>query len=1203
MFTKRVALLYAIEQYDNYAPLPCVRNDVHGPAGLTSILSRGLGKHIFDPVTVFYGRQSYDQVTRSFKQTIESLKKTGFDTENTLLLLYFSGHGITNEIEAVEDQFVIATSDSGLNPPGGVRFSWLLKQILGLRMAVVCCLDCCFGGRAVVGARHYANLGGKDNLAVFSSCAANEESYVTDDHLQSRFTRFLVQCLLGLDSSACSLREVTTDSLGNAINSRPASDGQKFTAWLGKTSILLSRPHAPLPVSAHLPSDQVDGVFKRYVQGRLQQCADHPEFTSDQFFIHGACRSSVFQDMPRRKVSKVPFEASTLVSMSEWLADSQSPLLLLMGDTGTGKTTVLNRVWYEQAKKYLSGDSPRIPFLFDLRLFNGVRLSAARAEAETDQGFDPLLTEDHSLRRFRSVFTDAIQNREDLPLFWSDFVAVCRAGKLLLLLDGLDEMDTDGIPGAAANNLALLMKLFGPAAKIVVTCRTHYLRSEQELLDILKNSVPETISVPEQELSPFDDAQVAAYLRSRLTSECLERWHRVRQNDSLGLTNLCVRPFLLSEIVEHFEELIEKEEIIEKGKTIEKDRIRPSKLFFCYLRTWLKRDDWRFKRFLTDFEDAIQRDRGRFDESAGREVLRSDLKHWEHRVLAGFIEVLATHLWTANAPSISCSKIPTIIRAQYPSAPDVFINFFDYAIRTCSFLNRNGDDAYSFLDDSVLEYFAVRKFRDDILNREYPWDTAHEKGLTPVPRIPVELGRKRLTTRMVDTIADALRDDADRAKQRLAEIVGTTAERVRASPETLYYLGGNCLSIYAKLSGNAVPSDVARLDLRNKWLNGARLKRCNLTNVKLSGSLLDEADLEKAILRDVWLYGARLYRCCLAGADLHGARINGEKDAVVFAVDAFDPVASGAGPELREVVRLSNSKGPDARTFRRPAQALGEMVPIQGGIFWMGTDAKFAQPYEKPTRPIKVEPFYLDLRPVTNSEFAAFVEANPEWRREAVNDKFGIPYYLCYWEGDCPPDDKKDHPVVHVNWYAAAAYAAWIGKRLPTEAEWEFALRDGNHEERYDYPYGPTPDTGIEEYVKKQFQDFSQEKVSVERRTLDVVANIDPGRKLRSLGLIDMTGNVNEWVNDWFAEDYDYFEKLRKELEQFGRPYAEDYTGPEAGIRKVIRGGSYVFTSDMHWTPFTTFYRRPMPPANTNQDCGFRCALGASQFAERMRGA
>lgn len=94
---------------------------------------------------------------------------------------------------------------------------------------------------------------------------------------------------------------------------------------------------------------------------------------------------------------------------------------------------------------------------------------------------------------------------------------------------------------------------------------------------------------------------------------------------------------------------------------------------------------------------------------------------------------------------------------------------------------------------------------------------------------------------------------------------------------------------------------------------------------------------------------------------------------------------------------------------------------------------------------VPVEPFWLDVRPVTNAEFLAFVQANPKWRRSRVSPLFADSDYLGDWAGDLELGTRAptDAPVVKISWFAARAYAAWCGKRLPTTAEWERAASAG----------------------------------------------------------------------------------------------------------------------------------------------------------------
>jgi Sulfatase-modifying factor enzyme 1 len=222
---------------------------------------------------------------------------------------------------------------------------------------------------------------------------------------------------------------------------------------------------------------------------------------------------------------------------------------------------------------------------------------------------------------------------------------------------------------------------------------------------------------------------------------------------------------------------------------------------------------------------------------------------------------------------------------------------------------------------------------------------------------------------------------------------------------------------------------------------------------------------------------------------------------------------------------------------------LGSMVQVPAAVFRMGSGA--GNDDEKPERDVALR---ADRYEVSVGEFRAFVRAkNHTSSAESANKPFGET-----WRADAV-GSRLDHPVRFVSWWDAEQFCVWAGKRLPTEAEWEYAARGGDLRQ---YPWG---------------NDFDPARVAsgdTARVGLNA-ANRSP------FGAFDMSGNVWEWVADWYRPDY------------YAQPGANDNPrGPEKADQKVIRGGSFTNgPADLRVTR-----RIKIDPPATNRDVGFRCA-------------
>ena len=177
------------------------------------------------------------------------------------------------------------------------------------------------------------------------------------------------------------------------------------------------------------------------------------------------------------------------------------------------------------------------------------------------------------------------------------------------------------------------------------------------------------------------------------------------------------------------------------------------------------------------------------------------------------------------------------------------------------------------------------------------------------------------------------------------------------------------------------------------------------------------------------------------------------------------------------------------------------MVLIPAGTFQMGSDDANASDDEQPVHPVHLEAFFMDIYPVTNEQYREFLNANPEWRKDGIDSKFHAGNYLLPWDGFGYPPGKANHPVTYVSWYAALAYAISKGKRLPTEAEWEYAARGGLAGQTY--PWG---------------NDISPYRANYEGHLGNTTA---VGQySANGYGLYDMAGNVREWCFDLYRASF-----------------------------------------------------------------------------------
>jgi sulfatase modifying factor 1 len=277
-------------------------------------------------------------------------------------------------------------------------------------------------------------------------------------------------------------------------------------------------------------------------------------------------------------------------------------------------------------------------------------------------------------------------------------------------------------------------------------------------------------------------------------------------------------------------------------------------------------------------------------------------------------------------------------------------------------------------------------------------------------------------------------------------------------------------------------------------------------------------------------------------------------------------------PSKHRAAMLQVSRAAAAQRLRATAGSTADMAKLDGGRFVMGTDDEegFPQDGEGPVRDVSLDPFYMDVYPVTNVQFAEFVRA-ANYQTDA--ERFGWSFVfhghipperltsdvdrraagIRWWykvngadwrhpEGpDSGVDTRPSMPVVHVSWNDALAYAQWAGKRLPTEAEWEYAARGGLEQKKY--PWGDELTPGGRHLCNIWQGEFPQVDTGDDGYTAPAPVDAFPPN---GYGLYTITGNAWEWCADWFHPSYHVSATRNNPV------------GPVEGTTKVMKGGSYL---------------------------------------------
>jgi formylglycine-generating enzyme required for sulfatase activity len=301
----------------------------------------------------------------------------------------------------------------------------------------------------------------------------------------------------------------------------------------------------------------------------------------------------------------------------------------------------------------------------------------------------------------------------------------------------------------------------------------------------------------------------------------------------------------------------------------------------------------------------------------------------------------------------------------------------------------------------------------------------------------------------------------------------------------------------------------------------------------------------------IFLFIVGLILAACGGQDVEVKPAN---SSTVIIEEVEEETVEEAGEEVADDTSPSPPTAKSGDISERAADGM-VMVFVSQGMFPMGGERGFS--HEKPVHEVKLDAFWIDRTEVTNER-----------------------YLLCVNDGSCEPSAHAENedfngssqPVVGVSWSGAQAYCEWAGGRLPTEAEWEYAARGSDG---LLYPWGDEFESEKANLCDTHCQSNRRdERIDDGYEYTAPVGQYAAGASWS--GALDMSGNVQEWVSDWYDKAY------------YENSAALNPQGPDSGERKVLRGGSW----NKGTAELSSTARVSANPEERADDAGFRCVVG-----------
>jgi hypothetical protein len=340
--------------------------------------------------------------------------------------------------------------------------------------------------------------------------------------------------------------------------------------------------------------------------------------------------------------------------ISQWVQQDGCMHLTLLGDFGSGKTTICEKLAYELSKQYLSGSFERIPVLLRLKEVAGTN-------------------------SIESAITDLFVNQIGVEINYKTFETLNKMGKLVLILDGFDEMvSSSPTPEASiVRSFREIDKLVEQNGKVILTCRTHFFK-ENAIIHTLHNgsvlykAIQGKYGYELLFLESFTEEQIAEYLDKWAPQD--SRRYKDLIKEVYNLSDLATRPVLLNMIAKTVLQL----------DTSPTSTVNAASLYALYTRFWLERDDW-----------------------------RSELSVHERKVLA---QAISAFFFCGGISYIHYEDLPSLIEKIGKEKAQISAESLDYELRTCNFLRRDHKGVYSFSHRSFMEFFLAMTLAEQLLN-------------------------------------------------------------------------------------------------------------------------------------------------------------------------------------------------------------------------------------------------------------------------------------------------------------------------------------------------------------------------------------------------------------------------------------------------------------------------------------------------------